>query len=1088
MKILISADHHLNGKRREIIDAVFRQMLEQESIDYYLNAGDWFDNPLVGDSQASTGELVTMSQVFLEDLECESVLISGQHDLAFGLGRSAIAPLGNERIHVWERPQFLHFSDLVVLCMPWLYPSMLLKPDEMQELSRDEIARKFRQRVQQQLDAFRLEAQVGHDAGKPVIFLGHCQMQGCALPSGISLDASDRELVFTREQLIEIGADYYALGDIHKRQPLDESRPELGGYVGTVAQKDFGEGMCIEVPERNNRGPCEPGFEVLEVKGRTVTATHIHTDTPRYFTLGAEHYRFNQEEFRSADFVRIRDYELPDDISLNPPHLTFERIPQERKAREGAADMNVDEMPIALFGKWFQSCCPPFSPLLADPQDADLFNYVAVHDIIDDLAQDLPRENGALGSLERVSRVRLKHIGPHEDTTLTLNSNELIGIAGDNGSGKTFLIESVLACFYGEWPSRPGFYEQVTRGADGEALIEVEFVSGGETYTASRLIDAARTQQDAYLYRENETEAIAGPKVREFESAIEQLIGSKELVLATIFSSQFSAGDLTELPPRERKAVLGKLVRAERFEIIHERAKDKRSEFASKRDSLQLQQNRQQELAAKLPEIQQAIETATAERDKAADNIEQQEADIQRIREKAAALKAKYKERSELEQAVKDAGQDLLNAQKRVSLTEQKIKEVENGGEDKQRLIEALASLADTESELADIEDKLQAETLLIQTRSNLQAARKELADAEAEAALIDDPELNCDSPMKIPPCKFMDKAREAKSRIPELKRSVIEHEKALAALPDVNFEALKVMRQTLQARLKSGQQAKQRLAEIKGQEAALPELREQLADYEAEVERYQAILAEKKEAFAACDEPDETEKQLEAERDVAEQLLAQARQSHEKHVGEVAALQERIATVRQADNEVRSLKAEIEKHEILIAQYALIAEAFGKDGIPQLLIEAAVPQIQAILDDILEGQDFRVTLSTLGSTKSGKQREVLDILVSDGESEREVATFSGGERKMVKLALRLALAVYQAQREGKRMEIFIVDEAFDALDTDNRRRMVDVLKRFVSHFKQVLVVTHATPLINEFPTRVYLEKRGGGAVMEVVS
>ena len=63
----------------------------------------------------------------------------------------------------------------------------------------------------------------------------------------------------------------------------------------------------------------------------------------------------------------------------------------------------------------------------------------------------------------KIQKIHLKNIGPHKDTTIDFNS-PIIAVTGENGAGKSFLIEAVVACFYGSFPSRPGsIYDKITK-------------------------------------------------------------------------------------------------------------------------------------------------------------------------------------------------------------------------------------------------------------------------------------------------------------------------------------------------------------------------------------------------------------------------------------------------------------------------------------------------------------------------------------------------------------------------------------------------------------------------------------------------
>jgi exonuclease SbcC len=85
------------------------------------------------------------------------------------------------------------------------------------------------------------------------------------------------------------------------------------------------------------------------------------------------------------------------------------------------------------------------------------------------------------------------------------------------------------------------------------------------------------------------------------------------------------------------------------------------------------------------------------------------------------------------------------------------------------------------------------------------------------------------------------------------------------------------------------------------------------------------------------------------------------------------------------------------------LVRWQQLVKAFGKDGIPALIIENAVPELERIANDILSqmsgGKNF-LRFETQKELKSlSGMAETLDIIVGDWAGERIYETYSGGER-----------------------------------------------------------------------------------------
>ena len=168
-----------------------------------------------------------------------------------------------------------------------------------------------------------------------------------------------------------------------------------------------------------------------------------------------------------------------------------------------------------------------------------------------------------------------------------------------------------------------------------------------------------------------------------------------------------------------------------------------------------------------------------------------------------------------------------------------------------------------------------------------------------------------------------------------------------------------------------------------------------------------------------------------------------------------------------------------------------ILAQAFGKSGIPALLIEQSVPDLEAVANDVLSMlSDGRMSLALRSQreTKAKTIQETLDIVIADERGERAYENFSGGEAMRVDLALRIALSVLLASRAGARCEMLVLDETCAPLDAQGRALFVDCLGRISDRFATVLVVTHMDELKELFPYRYEVSKNGQGSTVNLVA
>jgi exonuclease SbcC len=193
----------------------------------------------------------------------------------------------------------------------------------------------------------------------------------------------------------------------------------------------------------------------------------------------------------------------------------------------------------------------------------------------------------------------------------------------------------------------------------------------------------------------------------------------------------------------------------------------------------------------------------------------------------------------------------------------------------------------------------------------------------------------------------------------------------------------------------------------------------------------------------------------------------------------------------------LRARKAEFESQRETLAgqvsQFQALERAFGKDGVPAMLIEQALPQIESKANQILErlsagSMNIRfVTQRPFKDSKRDDLRETLDIQISDGAGERDYEMFSGGEAFRINFAIRLALSEVLAQRAGARLQTLVVDEGFGSQDEAGRQRLVEVISLVRQDFAKILVITHIDALKDAFPNRIEVEKGPRGSMVRIV-
>jgi exonuclease SbcC len=187
----------------------------------------------------------------------------------------------------------------------------------------------------------------------------------------------------------------------------------------------------------------------------------------------------------------------------------------------------------------------------------------------------------------------------------------------------------------------------------------------------------------------------------------------------------------------------------------------------------------------------------------------------------------------------------------------------------------------------------------------------------------------------------------------------------------------------------------------------------------------------------------------------------------------------------RKADLEARR---EARRHEEGL--YKELALAFGKKGVPAMIIEAVVPELEQTANDLLRKMtDGRMSLRfmTQRDKLSGEGSiETLDIDIADEVGTRSYELYSGGEAFRIDFAVRVALSQLLARRAGAHLRTLFIDEGFGTQDEDGRNKLVEAITAVQDSFDLILVITHIDDLRDSFPVHVVVEKAADGSRVRV--
>jgi exonuclease SbcC len=209
------------------------------------------------------------------------------------------------------------------------------------------------------------------------------------------------------------------------------------------------------------------------------------------------------------------------------------------------------------------------------------------------------------------------------------------------------------------------------------------------------------------------------------------------------------------------------------------------------------------------------------------------------------------------------------------------------------------------------------------------------------------------------------------------------------------------------------------------------------------------------------------------------------AKQKHIQEImGGAKAKLERLAELELKNQEKEKALSEAIKQEKIFKD---LAQAFGKKGIQAMLIEMAIPEIEAEANKLLARMTdnrMHIKMETQKETKKGDVMETLDINISDELGTRNYEMFSGGEAFRIDFAIRIALAKLLARRAGAPLPTLIIDEGFGTQDSTGIEKIKEAITSIQDDFEKILVITHIADFKDAFPMRIEVVKTTEGSTI----
>jgi len=172
------------------------------------------------------------------------------------------------------------------------------------------------------------------------------------------------------------------------------------------------------------------------------------------------------------------------------------------------------------------------------------------------------------------------------------------------------------------------------------------------------------------------------------------------------------------------------------------------------------------------------------------------------------------------------------------------------------------------------------------------------------------------------------------------------------------------------------------------------------------------------------------------------------------------------------------SLQKNLSILENKLSIYQLVIQAFSSYGIPNLIIQNVLNDLQIEANNILLQLKPELQLSfVIEKTKTdGTQDDTLDINYFVNGKNKDYEQLSGAMKLEVAFSLKLGLSFLLQKMIGIDIKFLLLDEIDQSLDKASIDAFADIIKIFQNQFK-ILVITHNDRLKDKFNTIIQVQQ-----------
>jgi DNA repair exonuclease SbcCD ATPase subunit len=858
------------------------------------------------------------------------------------------------------------------------------------------------------------------------------------------------------------GFDFALLGDIHKRQFLNEQKTVA--YSGSTIQQNYGECidkgfLCWDIRgkgdfdvEFHSVKPVHP-FHTIEWLGTVEETSAFCIDNlPRQSKVRVRADNFiSQSDTRRLRKILKKSINAAEVVYKIDSKFETEKIIEENKNNLNLRDANTHK---DLLRNYYAT------------QNFSSDVWAKIDDLIESYVDGLGGEEEGRNIKWTIDKLRFDNAFSYgKDNYINFKSLPgITGIFGRNARGKSSIIGTIAYSLFNTSDRGSIKNLHLINSRYNSCKAETDITVNGIPHrivrqtikkTTKRNIWAPTTLKFYRLDRYGEiVEDLTDEQRRETEKLIRAKIGTSEEFLMTSLASQGEMNTFIREKAAARKLHLSNFLDLGVFDKLYEFVKKDSNESRSKANALS-GENWGQKIDQSQIKIDQILKK------KAMNELDM------------SALKERI---NQLSRELHKKGTGELILEKTIITKETEIQAlIDKQSELQKQSLIAIDSISEKESKIAKIIDFINSvdiekikqnyksknaiKNALLELQGVLRLERKELETIKKLAKKLEP----CACTDHHIDCKYIQKSNKNSKRLDRQKEKVIY---VSVKVDDIQNELSKLS-DSYEEKIDKYNKLIHRKSDLITE---VTDVRIKISQFKQKIEQVDIsyhqklgeflIIKEKYELQEADDEIQIINKKIKE----SEKLLKQHEYQHERNINQFATHKANVKLFQKQKNEYDKANSQLKV-------YDMIAQAFSRRGIPVQIIHSLLPKINSEIAKILSGVvGFTVEL------EADLESNAMDIYINYGDSRRIIELGSGMEKMMSSLAIRVALINCSTL---PKTNMLMIDEGFGALDETNLEACGKLLQSLKKWFKNILIISHIDAIKDIVDNTIEIMKKG---------